>query len=435
MSENLKQTGEQKRDTRSDTKKQWDFSVRLASIWCMRALISSDRITPEHVVSEGFDRLQTLVDKGAGNQKLMKLTSSDDGESMLSRMKQSNDWMKRSQNSPKKKLTRQRTTDFSGDGQQAMTASASDDKKDDGPKSRFGRKKTKETSVVLKLNPLLDADSDEQINRDGGTKVSNPLLASIDSDEEEEMAKQHDTKQDTTTKPAKVVDKRLAYSAKGKHAHWLAETYEQSSEEEQEQQEEVIKESSKARKARQKLERLKAQQKDIEDRRNGVYVAPAKKERKTFKMSTFLKANSSDGDDDSDSEDQTAQKSNLPHWLQEPEPAPQGETAKRAKRRNQTIKVGNPLFQGDSPKKTVVDNPLNTVSNPLLATMNLDSEDCSSDSDDSDVIPSGLADGAQHLSAFGGQGPAATGASAADVQATLDFKKTKAFMSRKTTIT
>ena len=172
-----------------------------------------------------------------------------------------------------------------------------------------------------------------------------------------------------------------------------------------------------------------------------MYVEPAKKERKKFKMSAFRKGGDSDGDDDDndddddgggggggDSEQPGAQKSKLPHWLAAP--APQDESAKRNKKRNQSIKVGNPLFDGANPKKTTIDNPLNTVSNPLLATMHLASDELSSDSDDNDTVSIGLT--GQHLSAFGKQEQG--GASAADVQATLDFKKTKAFMSRRTTI-
>lgn len=423
-----------KKDTRSKTKKQWDFTVQLASVWVMTHVINTDRITPEHVVAETFKRLQELVQKGTDNQKLMKTDSEDgSGASLLSKMAmRSTDGMTRSKDEPKKKLSRQRTTDFSGDSKQnGQTETIPADDTEESA-SRFGRKK-KENTAVTAQNPLLRSESDDAGNRSGGTKVSNPLMAAIvDSDED------NDTKPGKTSqRKAKVVDKRLIYVPQGKHKHWLAETYEDSSSDEEETGK-VIKESAKAQKARKKLEAIKAQQQQLEDRQNGVQVA---KKPGRFK-SRFTKPsgdeNPDGGSDDSDDE-QTAPKSKLPHWLAELEPEAeaeaeaddtQGTKSRRDKKKNSaSIKVGNPLFEVDYPERER-EQHANVVANPLL-----DSALSMTDSDDG-ANKQGL--GGKMLfqyraPSFDGDNPGGR-ATAQDIQDTLDFKKKKAFMSRKTTI-
>ena len=435
--------GEQvKKDTRSQTKKLWDFSVKLAAIWVMTHVISTDRITPEHVVAETFKRLQDLVNKGTDNQKVMRTGSEDgDNSSLLSKMaarpgQRSNDAMLRSKDEPKKKLTRERTTDFSGDSKQNRQTEtlAADDT--EGSASRFGRKKN--TTAVTAQNPLLRSDSDDASNRPGGTKVANPLMAAIvDSDEETEKKK---------PQKAKVTDKRLIYVPQGKHRHWRPETYEDSSSEEEEQGK-AIKESAKAQKARKKLEAIKAQQQQLEDRRNGVQVAKKPSRFKT-RFSKQTEVENPDGGSDDSADEQPAPKSRLPHWLAGPDAGAdadadadaddlessaddkQGKKSRRDKKKPQaSIKVGNPLFEIDYPERK---QSSNIVANPLMETMSIDT-----DSEDGSGMRQGLGGGNRlfqyRAPSFDGDNPTGR-ATAQDIQDTLDFKKKKAFMSRKTTI-
>jgi hypothetical protein len=261
-------------DERDATKITWDCAVRISSVWCMNSLIKTDRITPEHVVAEAFGRLQELVDKGTESQKLMKISSSDDGSSLLSRMKdktagRSSDEMRRSAAGQPRKLSRQTTTDFSGDGEQPTPdeengkESSSGDSNSDGRFKRF-RKKNKKNAVVTAQNPLMEMRADPNYadsmdstqsadptsddegttseptseddgsskaskkrqkkalkdfkkkgkkrgQEDGATKVSNPLLLrSIDSESDADMAESSSTpeKQKKQAKSARKKDKK-----------------------------------------------------------------------------------------------------------------------------------------------------------------------------------------------------------------------------------
>lgn len=461
---NINSTGQKQQDDRSDTKKLWDLAVNLSSIWCMNSLIRIDRITPEHVVAEAFSRLQELVDKGSSGQKMMKVSSTDTGASLLGRIKgtalgHSGDSMLSSSDSQKRTLVRQKTTNFSGDDeQQSIDVSTDDNDVHEQTRFRFGRKQKIKETAVISQNPLLRADSDDYVSS-AGKKVANPLMMLEDSEDtnQEDGVQGKSSKQFVARKQqnvlrqasddggnAKPVDKRLIYTATGKHQHWLAETYEEESEEDEED-EQVVKESYRARRARKKLEVLKAKQKEIEDRKQGI-VTP--KEPRRFHMATLLKsAVNHESEGESDSEESAEPKpSKLPHWLAEPGTeagaAAIGQTKRDTSSKSRSMKVANPLFGGSSPKKagTTVVNPLNTVANPLMATMTMD---LSSDSDDGADSPGGMSGGANFLSDRGSfaspsmdaQNPLqAGGVSAEDLHATLAFKKKKAFMSRKTTI-
>jgi hypothetical protein len=58
-------------EMKSKSKHTWDCAVHVAMFLTLRSLINVDRITPEHVVSDAFDRLQSLVDKREAKRSML----------------------------------------------------------------------------------------------------------------------------------------------------------------------------------------------------------------------------------------------------------------------------------------------------------------------------------------------------------------------------
>eukprot|EP01046_Picozoa_sp_COSAG06_P006102 COSAG06_NODE_283_length_18377_cov_8.509301_6_plen_2777_part_00 len=62
----------------SASKVAWDAAVGVAAFLTLGSLINVDRITPEHVVANAFDRLQTVVDKRKTTNRLGMIRFTDD---------------------------------------------------------------------------------------------------------------------------------------------------------------------------------------------------------------------------------------------------------------------------------------------------------------------------------------------------------------------